>query len=102
MAAVAFIVRFRVAAGREDEFLARYDALRRRVGQGLAGHIEHRLCRDRDDPAQWAIASHWESYEASQAWERSDEHRELIQAMRACWDETQRTSYDVLIETEHP
>ncbi len=102
MARVSFMLRVRVKPGLEEEFLRRYDALQRRIGQGLDGHVVHQLCRDLDEPDRWLIASHWESLEASQAWERSDEHRELTLPLRECWEEAHRARYEVQVETEHP
>jgi hypothetical protein len=48
------------------------------------------------------IESVWESIEAEEAWERSQEHRELTGALRECWAEAQRSRHAVEIETRHP
>jgi heme-degrading monooxygenase HmoA len=100
--AYLFLVRARVADGRQDEFLQRYAALAERVEQGLDGHVVHRLCRDLDDPAAWVIESEWESLEAEEAWEATDDHRGLLGAMRACWTDVQRSRCAVEIETRRP
>ena len=100
--AVCFVLRMRVKEGSEDEFLRRYDELQRRIGQGLDGHIVHYLCRQADEPDRWLMTSYWDDLESSQAWERSDEHRALTHPLRECWDEAERTAYDVRVETRHP
>ena len=95
---VTYVLQVRVKDGREQDFLERYQALHRRIEQGVEGHILHQLCRGVDDPARWLIASQWETLEASQAWERSPEHHELTMPMRECWDEAQRAGYEVELE----
>lgn len=102
MAGVRYTVHVRVKDGLEGEFLQRYDALQRRVGEGLDGHVAHELCRDLEDPSRWLITSRWESLDASQAWDRSDEHRALMLPMRECWEEADRAGYELQIETQHP
>lgn len=96
------MLRVRVKPGFEDEFLRRYDALQRRIAQGIDGHIVHDLCQSADDADRWLIASFWESLEASDAWHESDEHRELTMPLRECWDEVERVRYDVRVATLHP
>jgi heme-degrading monooxygenase HmoA len=97
--AVCFILQVRVKDGHEEEFLRRYDALRERVAAGVDGHVVHQLCQGIDEPDRWLIASQWQSLEASQAWERSEEHRELTMPLRECWEEAQRAGYEVRLET---
>jgi heme oxygenase (mycobilin-producing) len=97
-----FTLRVVVKDGYEAEFLERYDALCRRIAEGLDGHVVHELSRDLDDPGCWLILSRWESLEASQAWERSDEHRELTLPLRECWDDARRHGYELVMQTEHP
>jgi len=97
--AVCFILQVRVKPGQEQEFLQRYDALQRRVAQGLDGHVVHQLGQSLDDPARWVIASYWASLDASQEWEQSQEHHDLTMPMRECWDEVQRSRYELRLET---
>jgi heme-degrading monooxygenase HmoA len=92
----------RVKEGSEEEFLRRYDALQQRIGQGLDGHIVHYLCRQADEPNRWLMASYWDDVESSQAWERSDEHLALTHPLRECWDEADRTAYEIRVATHHP
>ena len=99
---VCFILQVRVKPDQEDTFLQRYDALRERVAAGLDGHIVHRLCQGLDEPDLWMILSEWETLEASQDWERSQEHRDLTMPLRECWADARRTSYEVRLETKHP
>ena len=97
--AVCFVVQARVKPGREEDFLQRYDALRRRLAEGVDAHIVHQLGQSLDDPNQWMIASYWEDYDASQEWERSREHHDLTMPMRDCWEEVQRSRYEIRSET---
>jgi heme-degrading monooxygenase HmoA len=97
--AVCYILQVRVKPGLEQEFLTRYDALSERVAAGVDGHIVHQLCQGIEEPDRWLILSQWESVDASQAWERSDEHRELTMPLRDCWVEAQRAGYEVRVET---
>jgi len=95
---VCFVVQVKVKPDHEPEFLQRFDALRSRVAQGLEGHVVHQLCQSMDDSARWMIFSLWESVAAAEQWERSPEHRELTMPMRACWDESQRSRYEINVE----
>ena len=95
---VCFEVQVKVKADHEPEFLRRFEALRSRVAQGLDGHVVHQLCQSTDDPARWMIFSLWESVAAAEQWERSPEHRELTMPLRACWDEAQRSRYEIRVE----
>ena len=72
------------------------------MAAGLDGHVVHQLCQRVDEPDIWLILSQWETLEASQEWESSQEHRELTMPLRECWDEAQRTSYAVRLETKRP
>jgi heme-degrading monooxygenase HmoA len=97
--AVCFVLEVRVKPGFEDEFPRRYDALSARVAAGLDGHVRHQLCQANDDPQRWLILSEWETLEAAQEWERSDEHRELTLPLRECWEDARRAGYVVRLET---
>jgi heme-degrading monooxygenase HmoA len=98
-AGVRFLLRVRVPKDREQDFLARYAALARRVEEGLAGHIVHELWQSADDPERWAIVSLWESLEASRTWDQSAEHKALTMPLRECWVEAERSSYALRVET---
>jgi heme-degrading monooxygenase HmoA len=98
-AGVRFVLSVRIAPGREAEFLERYAALGRRIERGLAGHVAHELCQSLDEPDRWLIASRWESIEASEAWERTPEHRELTLRLRECFAESERSAYAVRVDT---
>jgi heme-degrading monooxygenase HmoA len=97
--AVCFVLEVRVKPEQNGEFRRRYDALSERIAVGLDGHVRHQLCRGLDEPDRWLILSEWETLEASQAWERSPEHRELTMPLRECWDEARRAGYTVQLET---
>lgn len=95
---VCFVVQAKVKPGSEEEFLQRFDDLRRRVERGLDGHVVHTLSRSMDDPSRWMIFAWWDDATAAEAWERSPEHRELTMPMRACWEEAQRSRYEVQVQ----
>ncbi len=99
---VVFVLQVRVREGEEARFLERYAALAARVGEGLDGHVSHRLCRGSDDPDQWLILSEWESADAARAWEASAEHGALTMPLRDCWGEAQRQAYRIEGEVRHP
>jgi heme-degrading monooxygenase HmoA len=99
---VCFILQVQVKEGHEEAFLDRYDALQKRIAEGLEGHRVHRLAQDVDDSRRWLIESHWEDAESARDWEQSDEHRALTMPLRECWDEARRTAYTVRVETRHP
>jgi heme-degrading monooxygenase HmoA len=96
---VRFLLRVRVAKGREEDFLARYAALASRIEDGLPGHIAHELWQNMEDPDRWAIVSSWETLDASRAWEQSSEHRALTMPLRDCWVEAERSAYVVRVES---
>jgi len=96
---VLFVLQVRVKPGREQDFLERYEQLAKRVAEGLDGHLLHQLCQHTDEPDRWLVASVWETLDASQEWERSEEHRALTMPLRECWDDAQRAGYEVRVET---
>lgn len=85
--------------GREQDFLHAYEAIRNEVAQGVEGHIVDQVCQSIDDPESWLITSEWESLDAFLAWERTEEHRDLVKPMRECWDEAKSFKYVVKLET---
>lgn len=95
---VCYVVQAKVKPGSEEEFLQRFDDLRRRVELGLDGHVVHTLSRSVDDPSRWMIFALWDNASAADEWERSPAHRELVMPMRACWEESQRLRYEVQVE----
>lgn len=94
------VVSVRLKEGSEERFLAAYDAIHRRVGEGIPGHVAHQLCQSLDDPLRWIITSEWESTAASE-WDRSEEHRRLITPLRECFAEGSSAKYEVRIESGH-
>jgi heme-degrading monooxygenase HmoA len=96
---VRFLLRVRVAQGREEDFLVRYGALARRIEDGVPGHILHELWQNREEPDRWAIVSCWENVEASKVWEQSADHKALTMPLRECWAEAERSAYVVRIES---
>jgi len=91
---VRFVLDVRVKPGCDDDLRRAYAALRGRV-EGRRGLLEHQLCQSLDDPERWAVISEWASVEASEAWDRSDEHARLIGPMRACFAEARSTKFQV-------
>jgi heme-degrading monooxygenase HmoA len=96
---VRFLLRVRVAQGREEDFLARYGALARRIEDGVPGHIVHELWQNREEPDRWAIVSCWENIDASRVWEQSSDHKALTMPLRECWTEAERSAYALRIES---
>lgn len=96
---VRYVLKVRVARGREQDFLTRYAALARRIEEGVPGHVAHELCQSLDEPDRWLMISRWDSLAASQAWERSPEHRELTMPLRECWVDAERSAYATRIDT---
>jgi heme-degrading monooxygenase HmoA len=96
------VFQLHVKPGREQDFLDAYDAIRHEVALGVDGHIVDQVCQSIDDPSSWLITSEWESVDQFLAWERTEEHRELVKPMRDCWDEANSFKYVVRVETGHP
>jgi heme-degrading monooxygenase HmoA len=92
------VVTVRLKPGSEQRFLDGYDAIHRRVGAGIPGHLDHQLCQSLDDPLRWIITSEWDSVQASE-WDRSDEHRALIAPLRDCFEEGASAKYAVRVES---
>ena len=102
MAHIRFVVTIRLKPGSEDDFVAAYQAMHERVTQGLPGHVAHQLCRSLDDPQDWIITSEFESHEAWQAWDESDEHRAIIGPFRQFFERGGSSAYEVRVESRHP
>lgn len=94
MSSVRLIVDVRIKPGSEDELRSAYAALVARA-QEQPGLIGHQLCQSIDDGDRWLVVSEWESLEASDAWDRSEEHGRLLAPLRACFAQAQRTRLDV-------
>ncbi len=88
--------------GREEDFLRAYESIRHVVAQGVSGHLVDQVCQSVDDPLSWLITSEWESPDAFLAWERTEEHRDLVKPMRDCWDEAKSHKFVVRVETGRP
>jgi heme-degrading monooxygenase HmoA len=96
------VFQLQLKPGHEQDFLDAYDAIRLEVAQGVEGHIVDQVCQSIDDPSSWLITSEWASVDQFLAWERTEEHRELVKPMRDCWDEAKSFKYVVRLETGHP
>ncbi len=84
----------RIKPGTEDELVRSYGELIQ-AARSQAGFIEHQLCQSIEDPGRWMVISEWESIEASNAWDRSEEHGRLLAPMRACFAEASRSAFSV-------
>jgi heme-degrading monooxygenase HmoA len=91
---VRMVVDVRVRPGSQDELTRAYAALRERAAQE-PGLISHQLCESIDDPERWMVISEWETLEASNAWDRSDDHAHLLAPMRACFAQAGRGGFQV-------
>ncbi|MEU4240817.1 antibiotic biosynthesis monooxygenase family protein [Actinoplanes sp. NPDC026619] len=93
----------RVAEERRTDFLTAYEKVRYSVA-GVPGHVRDQICQSSDDPDQWLITSEWSSLADFFAWEKSDEHREVVRPMRDCYSQPEFRSFSVVAETSsvHP
>lgn len=96
-ARVVFLIR--VPAARQEEFLQAYEKVRYLVAEGVPGHLRDQVCQSTQDTEQWLITSEWRDLESFTAWEVSDEHRELVKPMRACFTEARSIRFTVRAET---
>ncbi len=96
---VVFVLRLK--PGSQQRFLRAYEQIRHVVAQGVRGHLVDQVCRASDDPESWLITSEWESLEDFLAWERTEEHRDLVRPMRECFAESRSYKFVVVEETVH-
>jgi heme-degrading monooxygenase HmoA len=96
---VVFLIK--IKPGTQEQFLQAYEGIRHEVAQGVDGHLVDQVCRSPDDPESWLITSEWETLEHFLAWERTDEHRELVKPMRDCFAEARSLKFEVTKETAH-
>jgi heme-degrading monooxygenase HmoA len=91
----------KIKPGMQDDFLKAYEGIRYEVAQGVKGHLVDQVCQSPDDPESWVITSEWESLDDFYAWERTEEHRELVKPMRECMAEARSLKFVVREETGH-
>jgi heme-degrading monooxygenase HmoA len=91
----------KIKPGMQDDFLKAYEGIRYEVAQGVKGHLVDQVCQSPDDPESWVITSEWESLDDFYAWERTEEHRDLVKPMRECMAEARSLKFEVREETGH-
>jgi heme-degrading monooxygenase HmoA len=96
---VVFLIR--IKPGTQEQFLEAYGSIRHEVAEGVDGHLVDQVCQDPNDPDSWLITSEWESLEQFLAWERTEEHRDLVKPMRECFAEARSLKFEVKEETGH-
>jgi heme-degrading monooxygenase HmoA len=96
---VVFLIR--IKPGAQEDFLKAYESIRHEVANGVKGHILDQVCQSPEDPDSWLITSEWESLDDFFAWERTEEHRELVKPMRVCMAEAKSLKFVVRRETGH-
>jgi heme-degrading monooxygenase HmoA len=96
---VVFLIRVKPGVG--DRFLEAYEGIRHMVAEGVDGHLVDQVCQAPDDPDSWLITSEWETLEHFLAWERTEEHRDLVKPMRDCFAEARSLKFEVREETSH-
>ncbi|MEA2315271.1 MAG: hypothetical protein QOI03_1963 [Solirubrobacteraceae bacterium] len=96
---VVFLIR--IKPGTQEQFLEAYEGIRHDVAHGVAGHLVDQVCQAPDDPDSWLITSEWETLEHFLAWERTQEHRDLVKPMRECFAEARSLKFEVQQETSH-
>lgn len=94
---VVFLIR--IKPGMQEAFLEGYDLIRHEVAQGVKGHLVDQVCQSPTDPDSWVITSEWETLEDFLAWERTEEHRDLVKPMRECMAEARSLKFEVRAET---
>ena len=82
-----------VAAGNEDEFLARWRAFLEWTRDSMPGFRTARLIRDTDNPRHYISLAHWDSAEQRAAWKASPGFREKMGACRALCDDMSGSDY---------
>jgi len=88
------IVDVRLKPGSREELLRAYRALRERAEQEPE-LISHQLCESSEDPERFMVISEWRSAEASNSWDRSEDHARLLAPMRACFAQASRAAFEV-------
>lgn len=96
---VVFLIR--IKPGTQEQFLEAYGSIRHEVAEGVDGHLVDQVCQSPDDPDSWLITSEWESLEHFLAWERTEEHRDLVKPMRDYFAEARSYKFEVREETGH-
>lgn len=96
---VVFLIR--IKPGTQEQFLKAYEGIRHLVAEGVDGHLVDQVCQDPNDEDSWLITSEWESLEQFLAWERTQEHRDLVKPMRDCFAEARSLKFEVVEETAH-
>ena len=96
---IAFLIRLK--PGTQHQFLEAYNSIRDLVASGVKGHLVDQVCRAPDDPESWLITSEWDTLEDFLAWERTQEHRDLVKPMRECFAEARSFKFEVWEETGH-
>ncbi|MEU6994899.1 cupin domain-containing protein [Streptomyces sp. NPDC046465] len=83
---------------KREDFLAAYEKVRFNVAK-TPGHIRDQICQASESSERWLITSEWKSIDEFFAWEKSTEHKELVQPMRACYSDPEFRSFTVVAET---
>ncbi|MGC4770307.1 antibiotic biosynthesis monooxygenase family protein [Micromonospora sp. DT44] len=96
-ARVVFLVR--VPEPRTEQFLAAYEEIRHLVADGVPGHLVDQVCRSSTDPEQWLITSEWANLSDFEAWERTEEHRDLVRPMRECFTDARSLRFTIHAQT---
>jgi len=96
---VVFLLK--IKPGMQEDFLNAYEGVRHLVAEGVEGHLVDQVCRSPDDDEQWLITSEWETLEHFLAWERTQEHRDLVKPMRDTFAEARSLKFEIVEETPH-
>lgn len=82
-----------VAAGNEDEFLARWRAFLEWTRDSVPGFQTAMLIQDTDNPRHFISLAHWDSAEQRAAWKTNAGFREKMGACRALCDDMSGSDY---------
>jgi heme oxygenase (mycobilin-producing) len=94
---VVFLIQLK--PGTQEQFLLAYEGIRHLVARGVDGHLVDQVCQSCEDPDSWLITSEWETLDHFLAWERTEEHRDLVKPMRECFAEARSLKFEVRQET---
>jgi len=89
----------KVPTERQEAFLQAYEKIRFVVAGDVPGHLMDQVCQSATDPEQWLITSEWRDLESFEAWERGQEHRNLVKPMRECFVEANSLRFVIRAET---
>jgi len=93
---------WRVAEGKVDEYLRRWEAWIDWTAENLPGFRYARLLRSQDDPMRFTSISEWDDQDSLNAWKSSPGFREKLAEVRELCDEFVGGDFDVAVAVLAP